>query len=125
MVLRVVLTLAVVFLIAIDRMTPSTAALSRIHPVLIIIIRVEYPIPFQWSDSQDVAWLVLLAAWRLNLWTANIATVPRETLTGVFNVPQVGCLRSVIISLIAEGTEVVPCPIVHFVLGFIKHLSHI
>jgi hypothetical protein len=63
-------------------MAPSTARRSEIHPVLIIIILVDYLIPIQWYNSQEVAWLVLPAAWWLNLWAEIIATEPREMLNG-------------------------------------------
>jgi hypothetical protein len=73
-----------VIVIAITRTTPSATERSRIRPVLISIILVDYPIPIQWSNGQEVAWLVLLAAWWLNLCTEIIATIPRETLAGAF-----------------------------------------
>jgi len=53
------------------------------------------------------------------------ATVPREMLTGAFNLPRAGCLRIGAIDLIPEDTGVVPPPIVHLVAGFVKHLPHI
>jgi hypothetical protein len=85
--LRVVLTFAVVLVSAIARAAPSTARRSRIRPVVIIICFLDYLIPLQWSNGQKVGWLVLPAAWWLNLCAEIIATVPRETLTGVFNLP--------------------------------------
>jgi len=85
----------------------------------------EYLIPIQWSNGQEVAWLLLPAAWRLNLCPEIIGTVPREMLAGVFNLSRVGCLRIGAIDLIPEGTGVVLPPIVHLVAGFVKHLRHI
>jgi hypothetical protein len=123
--LCVLLTLAVVIVIAITRTAPSTARPSGIRSVLIIIILINYLIPIQWSNSQEIAWLVLLAASSLNLCPEIIGTVPRETLTGEFNLPRAGYLQIGAIDLIPEGTEVVSHPIVHLVVGFVKHLSHI
>jgi hypothetical protein len=60
--LCVLLTLAIVIVIAIARTPPSTARCSGIHPVLIIIILIDYDIPIQWSNGQEVAWIVLPAA---------------------------------------------------------------
>jgi len=74
--LRVLLTLAVVIVIVIARTAPSTAQRSRIRPGLIIIILVDYLIPIQWSNGHEVAWLVLPAAWWLNLCPEIIATIP-------------------------------------------------
>jgi hypothetical protein len=90
--LRVLLTLAVVIVIAIARMATYTARPSRICPVLIIIILVDYLIPIQSSNGQEVTWLVLPAAWWLNLSPEMIAPVPRETLTGALNLLRAGCL---------------------------------
>jgi len=104
---------------------PSTARRSGIPPVIIVIILVDYLIPIQWSNSQDVAWLVLPAAWRLNLCPEIIATVPREMLTGACNLSRVGCLQIGSIDMIPESTGVVLPPIVHFVKGFVNHLPQI
>jgi hypothetical protein len=123
--LRVLLTLAVVIVIAIARTAPSTARCTGIRPVVIIIILVNYLISIQWSNVQEVAWFVLLTASRFNLCPEIIATVPREMLTGAFNLPRAGCLRFGEIHLIPEGTGIVPPPIVHLVAGFVKHLPHI
>jgi len=82
--LHVLLTLAIVSVIAIARTATSTAWRSGIRPVLIIIIFVGYLIPIQWSNGEEVAWRVLLAAWWLNLCPEIIATIPRETLAGAF-----------------------------------------
>jgi len=60
--LRVLLTLTVVIVIGISRTAPSTTGHCGIHPVHIIIILVDYLIPMQWSNGQDVTWLVLPAA---------------------------------------------------------------
>jgi hypothetical protein len=123
--LRILLTLAVVIVIAITRTAPSTAQRSGIRPVLIIIILVDYVISIQWSNGQEVAWLVLPAAWWLNVCPEIIATVPRETLAGAFILPRAGCLRIGAIDLIPKGTGVVPPPILHSVTGFVKHLPPI
>jgi hypothetical protein len=93
--------------------------------VLIIIILVHYLIPILWSNGQEVAWLELLAAWRLNHCPEIIATIPRATLTGAFNLSRAGCLWIRAIYLIPEGTGVVLPPIFHLFMGFGKHLPHI
>jgi polyferredoxin len=111
--------------IAIARTAPSTTRRSRICPVLIINILVDYLIPIQWSNSQKVAWFVLLTVWQLNVCPEIIATIPREMLTAAFNHPQAGCLQIGAIDLIPEGMGVVPHPIVHLVASFVKHLHHI
>jgi hypothetical protein len=85
--LRVLLTLAVVIVVDIARAATSTVRPSGILPVLIIIILIDYLIPIQWSNHEEVACLVLPAAWWLNLYPEIIATVPRETLAGAFNLP--------------------------------------
>jgi len=90
-----------------------------------IIILINFLIPIQWSNSQDVAWLVLPAAWPLNLCPKIIATIPRETLAGALNLSRAGSLWIGVIDLIPEGTRVVPPPIVHLAAGFVKHLPHI
>ena len=123
--LRVLLTLAIVVVIAIARTAPSTARHSGICPVLIIIILVDHLIPIQWSNGEEVAWLVLPAAWWLNLCPEIIATVPRETLAGAFDLHRAGCLQTGAIDLIPEGMGVGPPAIVHLVGGFVKHLPHI
>jgi hypothetical protein len=122
--LRVLLTLAVVIVISIARTAPSTAWRTGIRPVVIIIIHVDYLIPIQWSNAHEVAWYVLPTAWLFNLCPEIIATVPRETLTGAFNLPRAGCLWIGAIDLIPEGTGIVPPLIFHFVTGFFKHLPH-
>jgi hypothetical protein len=86
--MRVLLTNAIVIVIAIARMAPSPARRSGICPVLIIIILEDYHIPILWSNSQEVAWLVLPAAWWLNHCPEIIATIPRETHASVFNIPE-------------------------------------
>jgi len=117
--LRVLLTVGIVIVIAIARTSPSTAQHSGIRPVLIIISLVDYLIPIQWSNGQEVAWLVLPAACWLNLCPESIATIPRETLIGEFNLPQAGCLRIGAIDLIAKGTG--NCKLSPFALsGFIR-----
>jgi hypothetical protein len=123
--LLVLLTLAVVIFIGSAGTAPSTARRSGIHPVVIIILLVNYLIPIQLSNGQEVACLVLPAAWPLNLCPGIIATLPRETLGGEFNPSRAGCLRIEAIDFIPEGTGVVPPPIVHLVTGFVKHLPHI
>jgi len=118
-------TLAVVIDIAIARRAPSTTRCSGICPVLIIIILVDYLIRIQWSNNQEVTWLVLPGAWRLNLSPEIIATLQREKLAGVFNLPWAGCLWIGAIDLVPEGTGVVPPPIVHLVTAFVNHLPQI
>jgi hypothetical protein len=75
-----------------------------------------------WSNGQEVAWFVLPAAWRLNLWPEIIAIELRETLMGAFNLPRAGCMLIGAIDLISEGTGVVPLSICPLVAGFVKHL---
>ena len=111
--LRVLLTLAVVIVIANARTAPPTAWRTGFRPVVIIIILIDYLIPIQLSNRQEVTWCVLPTAWRLNLCPEIIATVLRETLTGACNLPRAGCLRIGAIDLIPEATGVVPPPIVH------------
>jgi hypothetical protein len=123
--LRVLLTLAVVIVIAIARTAPSTTRRTGICQVVIIIILVDDLIPIQLSNGQEVAWFVLPTAWWLNLCPEIIATVPRETLTGAFNLPRAGYLRIGVIDRIPGGMGIVPPAIVHLVAGFVKHLPHI
>jgi len=115
----------VVIVIAITRTATSTTWPFGIRPALIIIILVDSLIPIQWCNGQEVAWLVLPAAWWLNLCPEIIATVPRETLASSFHLPRAGCLRIESINFIPEGMGDVPPPIVHLVAGFVKHLLHI
>jgi hypothetical protein len=124
--LRVLLTLTVIILIAIAGTAPTTTWHSAIRPVLIIIIiiLIDDLIPIQWSNGQEVAWLVPPAAWWHNVCTEIIATIPTEMLTGGFNLPQVGCLGIGAIELIPEGTGIVQPPIVHLVAGCVKRLPH-
>jgi len=75
--LRAILSLAVIIDSAIGRMLPSTALGSGISPVFIIIILIDYLIPIQPSNSQDIACLELPAAWWLNLYPRIIATVTK------------------------------------------------
>jgi len=84
----VILTLAIIIVIAIARSAPPTARYSGISPVLIIIILVDYLSTIQWSNGQEVSQLALLATWRLNLCPEIVATVPREMLAGAFNLTQ-------------------------------------
>jgi hypothetical protein len=58
-----------------------------IRLVLIIINLIDCLIPIQWSNSQDIAWLVLPAAWWFNLYLEIIVTVSREMLAGAVNLP--------------------------------------
>jgi len=120
-----VLTFSVVIVSAIARMDPFTTWQSGIRPVLIIIILIDHLIPIQWSNGQEVAWLVLPAGWQLDLCPGIIVTVHRNTLAGALNLPRAGCLWIGAIDLIPEGTGFVPPPIVHLVVGFVKHLPHI
>jgi hypothetical protein len=57
----------------------------RNRPVVIMIILVDYFIPIQWSNAQEVASCLLPTAKRINLCPDIIATVPRVMLTGAFN----------------------------------------
>jgi hypothetical protein len=123
--LRVLLTLAVIIVIAIARTTPSTARHCGILPGLIIIILVDYRMSIQWSNSQEVTWFVLLPVWWLNLCPGIIAAGPRDMLSAVFNLPQAGCLWVGAIDLIPEGQGVIPPSLVQLVAGFVKHLPHI
>jgi len=77
------------------------------------------------SNGLEVAWLVLPAAWRVNLCRKVIATKPRELLSGAFNYAQRGCLKIGAINLIPEGAGVVPPPLVYLVAGFVTQLPHI
>jgi hypothetical protein len=86
---------------------------------------VDYHIPIQWSNGQEVAWLVLPSAWWLNVCPEMIASVPRAMLAGAYNLSRAGCLQIGAIDLIPEGIGVVPPPIIHLVAGFIKHLRHV
>jgi hypothetical protein len=105
-------------------MASSTARHSRIRPVVIIIILVDYLIPMEWSNGQEVAWLVLPAAWGLNLCPKIISTVPREMVTGAFNLFRASCLWIGANDLIPEGTRVIPPQISHLVTGNVKYLPH-
>jgi hypothetical protein len=123
--LHVLLALAVIIVIAIARTAPSTSRRSGIRKIVIIIILVDYVIPIPWSNGQEVIWFALPAAWRFDLCPDIIATIPRETLTSSYNLAKAGCLRIGTIDLIPEGTGVIPLPIVHLVVGFVKHLPPI
>jgi len=90
-----------------------------------IIILVDYLIPIQSSNSDEVPWLVLPEAWQLNHCPEIIATIPRETLSSAFNLSRAGCVRMLAIDLIPEDPVIVPLPIVHWVTGIVKHLPHI
>jgi len=65
--LRLLLTLPIVSVIAVARTAPSTPQRSNMYPALIIIILVNHLHPIQWFTGQEVAWLVLPAAWQNNL----------------------------------------------------------
>jgi hypothetical protein len=123
--LCVLLILALVIVIAIARTAPSTTRSTGCRPGIIIIILVDYLIPIQLSDRPEVAWVQLLTAWRLNHCTEIIPIVPREKLTGVYNLALPGCLRIGAIDLIPEGTGIVPPPIVYLVMGLVKYLPQI
>jgi hypothetical protein len=123
--LRVLLTLAVVIVIAIASTAPSIARRTGICPVLIILILVDNLIPIQGSNSQELTWFVLPTAWGFNLYPETIATVAKNMLTGAFDLGWAGCLRNGAIDLIPEGMGIVPPPIVHLIPGFVKHLPHI
>ena len=94
--LRVLFTLAVFSVIAITRTAHSAAQLSRICPVLIIIILIDCLIPILWSNSQEVARLVLPAAWSLNICPEINATVPTQMLAGVYDLRRASCLLGVL-----------------------------
>jgi hypothetical protein len=83
--LFVLFTLAGGIVVAITWEAPSTARRSGIHPVVIIIIGVYYPIPFQWSDGEEVAWFEYPAAWRLNYFPEIIDRVPTKMLAAESN----------------------------------------
>jgi hypothetical protein len=51
------------------------------------MILMDYLIAIQWSNGHEVTWFVLPTAWLPNLCPEIIATIPRETLTGAFNLP--------------------------------------
>jgi len=123
--LGALLTLAIFIVIAIARTAPPTAPLTGICPVLIMIILVDYLMPIQWSNGQEVAWLVQPPAGQLNCSPEIIATLTRETLASTGNLPWAGCLRIGVIDLFPEGTGVVPPPIVHLVVGYVNHLPHV
>ena len=106
-------------------MAASTTRRFRIRPVVITIILVDYLILIQSSKGEEVAWLVLPAAWWLNLCTGIIDTIPRKTLAAAFNLPRPGCLRIGEIDLIREGTGVIPPSIVYLIAGFVKHFPDI
>jgi hypothetical protein len=106
-------------------MALSPTQCSRIRPVLINLILLDNHIPSQWSNSQQVAWLVLPAAWGLNLRPEIITTGMRETLTSALTLPQAGYLQIAVIELIPKGTGFVPTSIIHFVPSCVKHLPHI
>jgi hypothetical protein len=61
--LRVLFPLAIVIVIGISKMALSTTWISTIRPVIIIIVLIDYLIPIQQSYGQEVAWLILPAAW--------------------------------------------------------------
>jgi hypothetical protein len=111
--------------IAIARLALSTTRRSKICQVVIINILVDDLCPIQWSTGQEVAWLVLPAAWWLNLYPEIIATILREMLAGAVNRPRAGCLLISPVDLIPESTWDVSPPIVHVIAGFVKYLLHI
>jgi hypothetical protein len=106
-------------------MAPATTLCSGIRPVVFIIIFVNLLILIQWSNRQDVAWLVLPAASQFNFGPVNITMVPREMHTGASNLLHLGCLEIGAMNLISDGKEVVLPPIVHLGVDFVKHLPHI
>jgi len=110
--------------IVIARTALSTARLPGIGPVAIIVIIVDYLIKIQWSNGQEVAWLILPVAWRLNLCPEIIGAITRETLAGEINLSRARCQRIAAIHLISECTGVVLPLIVHVVTGFVKHMPH-
>jgi len=123
--LHVLLTLIVVIVISISRTAPSTSLRTWIQAVLVALNLVQYLIPIQWSNSQEVGSLVLPAAWWLNICPEIIATMPRETLSDAINLCRAGCLQIGVIDLIPEGMWVILPPIVRLVARFVKHLPHL
>jgi hypothetical protein len=117
----VLLTLAIVIVIAISRTAAFTAWRSGIRQVLIIIILIDYLTPIQWFSSQGFAWPVLPAAWRLILCLGITTTGSREILAGAFNLYQDGYLRIEAIDWIPDGTGVVPHSMVHLVMGCVRY----
>jgi hypothetical protein len=105
-------------------MAPPTTQRAVFCPVLIIFILINYLIPMQLFNAQEVAWLVLSAAWRLNLCRELNGRITRETLSGSFNLPRGGCLRSGVINAILEEMGIVSSPIFHLFTGFVKPLPH-
>jgi len=123
--LCVLLTLAVGIVIAIGWTAPLTIQCAVMRPVLIIIVLVDYLILALWSNGCEVARLVLPAAWQLKLGPKIIATIPREALTSLFNLPRTSCQRNGPNDLIPECTRVVTPPIVNLVASLVKPLPHI
>jgi len=121
----VLLTLAIVIIIAITPLAPYTARRSSIHLVPIIIILVEYTITIQRSNGLELGWIVLPAALWLTLCPEIIATVLSEMLAGVFNIPRAGYLQIGALDSIPESMVGIPPWIVHFVAGYVKHLLHV
>jgi hypothetical protein len=54
-----------------------------------------------------------------------VATVLREMFAGVVNLDQACCVQIEATASIPEGMGVVPPPLVHLVMGFVKYLPHI
>jgi hypothetical protein len=123
--LCLLLNLTVTIFIPIARTAPATDGRSGFRAVVIILILVKYLIPIQWANVQEVAWLVLPAAWWLNHCPEIIVTVPRKMLPSVFNIPQAGCLHIGAAKSIPEGTRVVLSPMVHLATGLVEHLTHV
>jgi len=114
------LTLTTVIVITIARTALSISQCTRIPPVPIIIILVNYLIPTPWSNGQEVIWFVLLAAWWFNLCPEVITTLPTDTLSSAFNLPQDGCLQIGMIYLIPNRTGVLPPPIDYLVSSLLN-----
>jgi hypothetical protein len=107
--------------IGMPRPAPSTSQRSGIRSVLLSIFLVDVYTLICPFDGQQVAWLLLLAAWLLNLYPEMITTVTRETFNGESIVSRADCLRIGVINMIPGDGEVIPLPIVHLVVGFVKH----
>jgi hypothetical protein len=122
---HVLLTLTIVSVVAIAWTVPSSSGRSVICPVSIIIILIEYLIPIQSSNGQEISWLVLPATWRLNYCPDIIATISRKMIPWVANSSRAGCLPVMAINLISEGTGIVPLSIVQFIPGVVKRLQDI
>jgi hypothetical protein len=90
-----------------------------------IIVVVDYLNLIQWSNDEQVAWLVLPATWQLTPYPELISTVTREMLASPIILPRPGCPQNGVIDFIPQGTGFVPPATVYLVVGFVKHLLDI